>query len=192
MNERRYRFLKYTAITMALAWLGWEIYAHFFVGAEPGDYAYHAGSNYFADGYYEKALMEYEEALKENPDHRAAMRGSAETLIMLKREWEAIGIYDALIAVEPTNAGHYTNRGIAYDRLGEYEQAVVNYEKSLSLDPETGEGPGWLTRLLRKQAEKPPGIADRARYIRQQLALPRAERLLRVPELDAAQRPYKD
>jgi len=54
-----------------------------------------------------------------------------------------------------------------------------------------GAGPDWLTRLLRNQPHQPPGIAERARYLKEQLALPPSERLLRVPELDEAQRPYQ-
>ena len=191
MDERLYPFLKYTAIALTLAWIGWTLYNTFFARTMPGDYAYHAGSNYFADGHYENALKEYEKALAENADHTAALRGKAETLIMLNRESEAVTIYNKLISLEPNKAGHYANLGITFDRLGKHKKALVNYEKALSLDPEVGEGPGWLTRFLRNQPEKPPGIADRARYIKEQLTLAPNERLLRVPDIDAAQRPYK-
>jgi hypothetical protein len=53
------------------------------------------------------------------------------------------------------------------------------------------EGPNWLTRFLRLQPEKPPSVVDRAAYLRQELAKPESERLLRVPEEDAKQRSYK-
>lgn len=191
MDERLYPFLKYTAIVMAMAWIGWTLYESLFAHSEPGDYAYYAASNYFADGRYEQALAEYHKALDENPEHLAAQRGRAETLIMLQREREAIEAYHRLIAIQPHNAGHYANLGIAYDRLGDHDQALASYEKSLSLDPKVGDGPGWLTRFLRNQPEKPPGIADRVGYLRKQLALPPSERLLRIPEADQAQRPYK-
>ncbi|NJN45226.1 MAG: hypothetical protein HC808_00540 [Candidatus Competibacteraceae bacterium] len=55
-----------------------------------------------------------------------------------------------------------------------------------------GEGPGWLTRFLRNQPEKPPSISDRARYLKEQLGLPESQRLLSVPTVDEAQRPYKE
>ncbi len=191
MDERLYRFLKYAAISLTLLWAGWIAYDSFFSASQPGDYAYHAGTNFFTDGYYTKALKEYEAALSEDPEYLPALRGRAEALIMLKREPEAIEIYDELIALQPDNAGNFANRGIAYDRLGKYENALVDYETSLSLDLEVGEGPGWMIRFFRKQAEKPPGIPERAGYIRVQLALPPAERVLQVPEEDEAQRPYK-
>lgn len=191
MGERLYRFLKYAAIFIAMTWVGWSVYHSFYISAKPGDYAYYAGSKYFADGYYEQALVEYDAALSENPTHIAAIRGRAETLIMLQREPEAIKIYTTLIALQPNDPGHYANRGIAYDRLGQHHKALAEYRQALGLDPSIGEGPGWLTRFLRNQPDRPPGIADRAGYLREQLALPPAERLLRVPDQDTAQRPYK-
>ncbi|MDZ7804627.1 hypothetical protein [Thiohalophilus sp.] len=38
--------------------------------------------------------------------------------------------------------------------------------------PELADGPSWITRFLHLQPEKPPTIDDRARYLKEQLALP--------------------
>jgi tetratricopeptide (TPR) repeat protein len=192
MDERLYGFLKYTAILMALGLVAWAVYDKLIRSTEPGEFAYHAGKNYFADEQYTEALGAYEEALQEHPGYRPALRGRAETLIMLGREPDAIAAYDELIALEPDTAGHYANRGIANDRLGRFQDALKDYEMALKLDTEVGEGPGWLTRFLRNQPEKQPGIAARAEYLHGQLALPASERVLYVPEVDAGQRPYKN
>lgn len=186
MTERQYRQLSTIALIMGLAWIGWMVF-DFIQAKAPGDFAYHAASNYFADGDYVRALDEYQNALRENPDHQAAQRGQAETLIMLNREAEAITLLSQL----PDSAGTYANLGIAYDRLGQHEQALMHYQHALKLDPELASGPSWLTRFLRNQYEKPPGIAERAQYLQHQLALPPEQRLLRLPEVDQTQRPYK-
>jgi len=190
MTERRYRVLKITAITLAAAWIIWSIY-DFTRSKAPGDFAYHAASNYFAEGNYPQALKEYQSALSIEPEHQPALRGQAETLIMLDREREAIAIYQTLLEKDAKNAGFHANLGIAYDRLGEHEQALNHYKNALRLDPEVAEGPGWMTRFFRKQYEKPPGIAERAAYLQQQLALPEAQRVLQHAAQDQAQQPYK-
>ena len=190
MDERRYKLLKTTAIAMALAWIAWSVY-DFMRAKAPGDFAYHAASNYFADSDYTRALQEYQTALQENPDHLPSQRGMAETLIMLKREPEAIALYQDLLKIDPNNASAYANIGIAHDRLGQHEQALQSYQTALRLDAGLAEGPSWLTRFFRNQYEKPPGIAERAEYLRQQLALPEEQRVLRLPEQDQAQQPYK-
>lgn len=188
---RGYRALVLAAVAAALAWVAWLAYDALVRGKTPGDYAYHAAGNYFADGDYPRALAAYERALAAAPDHVGATRGRAETLIVLGRERDAVAALRGLLEEYPDSAAYHANLGIAYDRLGEYEAALHHYDTAQRLDDRIGSGPHWLTRLLRNQPEKPPGVAERAAYLRGQLALPPSERLLRVPELDRAQRPYK-
>ena len=192
MDDRLHRFLKYTAVTLTVAFLGYGVYGYFVGSRLPGDYAHAAGSKFFADGQYAEALESYEDALTVAPKHYAARVGRAETLILLGREQDAIDAYDELIDEQPDEARLYANRGIAYDRTARHEAALANYQKALSLGADAVEGPGWLTRFLRNQAERPPGVAERARYLREQLALPENERVLALPEQDDAQRPYKN
>jgi len=85
----------------------------------------------------------------------------------------------------------YANRGILKDRMGDHSGALADYKRAMKLEPEVSEGPGFLTRFLRNQTEKPPTVADRAAYLEQQLARPSGERLLRQIEVDARQRGYK-
>jgi tetratricopeptide (TPR) repeat protein len=189
-NKRLYFFMKYTAIAGVAAWVGWSFYAYL-NSRGPGDFEYHAAVNYFSDGYYQQALQEYEQAIRKNANHLAAKLGKAETLIMLQREREAIKVYEELLKIQPDNAGHYRNLGIAYDRLKEPENALKYYKKALALMPDIADGPSWLTRFLRNQSKKPPDIVERTAYLETQLALPEQQRLLYMPELDKTQKPYK-
>ncbi|MCB1830025.1 MAG: hypothetical protein KDI35_07860, partial [Gammaproteobacteria bacterium] len=84
----------------------------------------------------------------------------------------------------------YANRGILRDRMGDYSGALSDYRESMRLAPEVVEGPGFLVRFMRNQAEKPPTIADRVRYLQAELVKPEAQRLLRMPAIDARQRAY--
>jgi tetratricopeptide (TPR) repeat protein len=114
-------------------------------------------------------------------------RGRARTLLQLSQFAAALREYNELIALEPSFGRTYANLGILYDRMGKYEEAIVDYEQALQLDPELDKGPHCLTRFLRLRPGKPPTIGDRARHLRAQLAKPEANRLLHVPELDATQ-----
>lgn len=191
MDERLYGFLKWTAIVLTALWVGWSAYDTFVLQRNPGDLEYLEGNTLFEDGAYERALAKYEAALAENPRHAHAMRGRARTLMQLGRSSEARAAFDEVIELHPEFGASYANRGILHDRMGRYREAIADYERALELDPELGEGPHWLIRFLRNQPEKPPGIGDRAAYLRAQLAKPPDERLLRVPEIDAQQRAYK-
>ncbi len=191
MDEALYKFLKWTAITLGCAWVGWSIYDSFMREHTPGDFEYKRAEQLFADDEYQRALIKYEDALDENPQHIFAMRGKARALLQMDRFDEAMAQYDKVISAQPDLGVNYANRGILFDRLGRYEQAIADYEKALALDPELDEGPHWLTRFLRNQPEKPPTIGDRAKYLRAELAKPPEQRVLRVPEIDEKQRTYK-
>nr|VFJ86050.1 MAG: Tetratricopeptide repeat-containing protein [Candidatus Kentron sp. LFY] len=192
MNERTYRFLRATAIVLVTAWVGWSFYDSFLRDtADPTRNLFDAAERYFEDQAYEKALEHYDEILKQSPNHLFALRGHARTLLMLERYWQAERAFDEAISREPGFANTWANRGILHDRMGRHDKALSDYERALRLDPSIADGPHWITRFLRLQTTPPPTIADRARYLRAQLALPKTERLLQSPEDDDRQRPYK-
>nr|VFK29593.1 MAG: Tetratricopeptide repeat-containing protein [Candidatus Kentron sp. MB]VFK33712.1 MAG: Tetratricopeptide repeat-containing protein [Candidatus Kentron sp. MB]VFK76314.1 MAG: Tetratricopeptide repeat-containing protein [Candidatus Kentron sp. MB] len=192
MNERTYRLLKTIAITLVTAWIGWSIYDGFLRSPDdPMDNLIKAAERDFEDQAYQKALAHYDRILTQSPHHLFALRGRARTLLMLTRYRQAKQAFDEAIAQEPEFANTWANRGILHDRMGAHEQALSDYEQALRLDPSIADGPHWMTRFLRLQATPPPTIADRARYLRAQLALPETERLLQNPEEDDKQRPYK-
>jgi tetratricopeptide (TPR) repeat protein len=156
-----------------------------------GDFEVRTGNYRLEDGLYEDAIEEFEQALKKNKEHKGALLGLATTLLQMGRLEEAIARLDQLLALDPEMAVAYANRGIAWDRSGEYEKALTDYRAALALDDMVAEGPGWLWRFLRNVEEKPPTIKDRADYLEAQLAKPVEERLLRLPAVDDKQRMYK-
>ncbi len=191
MDEKLYSFLKYTAIVMVVAWIGWSFYDSFIRETSPGQNAYITGEKLFDDGDYERALDEYETALEQDPEAPYLARAKARALMQLGRSEEALQWFDRAVELQPFFGGTFANRGILYDRMGRYELAMQDYEKALELDEEIGEGPHWLTRFLRKQPEKPPTVKERLEYLKFEMAKPVEERLLRLPEIDEEQRTYQ-
>jgi len=191
MDEKLYRTLVRVAIAITLAWVGWSIYDGFLVEGVPGAHSVQAAAKHLEDGRNEDALREYESQLKDNPDNIYALRGKAQALMQMGSNDLALNTYNEAINREQAFGVTYANRGILRDRMGDHEGALTDYETALKLAPKTADGPGLLTRFLRKQSDKPPTIAERANYLREQLAKPESERLLRLPEQDAQQRPYK-
>jgi tetratricopeptide (TPR) repeat protein len=200
-TDRVTRTLKAIAIAMVVGFVGWAVYDNFVGSVAPGDMAYHAGNQAFEDGLYERAADEYRAALQESPDHVYALHGLARSLHLAGQHDEALVLYDEAVARTPEQpedegeraalAATYANRGILLDTIGRHEEALADYTTALEIDREIAKGPHWLTRFLRNQPEAPPTIADRAAYLRAELAKPESERLLRVPEIDAQQRPYE-
>jgi len=190
VDDRLYRLLKYTAIAVFVLVIGVLVYGQM-QETVPGDHSYAAGNRSFEDGNFTKALAEYDAALEQNPRGAHIVRAKARTLMQLGRNDEALEWFERAITMQPYFGGAYANRGILYDRMGKYELAVADYEKALQLDESVAEGPGWLTRFLRNQPDKPPTVRDRLAYLKAELKKPPAERVLRVPEIDGTQRSYQ-
>lgn len=190
MSPRVNTFLKFFAIAGALLWLGYES-SGFFLDRPPGDGAYIAGNNLFKDGSYQRAAESYEVALDEDRDHLPALRGLANALIQLQRYQEAITVIERAIALDPDFGGHFAARGIANDHLGNYREAMADYETALRLDEQIDDGMLWLDRLLYNVQEAPPTVADRLAYLKAEMKKPESERVLSIPDVDTRQRPYE-
>jgi tetratricopeptide (TPR) repeat protein len=183
--------LKALALGLGGLVIGFAIYEKPSSTRNPADQHYHAAETLFEDQDYAKAASTYRLALEKNPDHHHARRGLARTFHQLGQHDEALKLYDQAIGEAPESAGIYANRGILLDTMGQHDEALRDYQTALDLDPDLGNGPGWLTRFLRNQAETPATIAARADYLQAELAKPETEQVLRLKDRDDRERPYQ-
>lgn len=150
-----------------------------------------AGNRYFEDGHYVDASKSFAAIIDQDPYNIEAIRGLARSYMQLEKYYEALHLFNKAIALAPEFAASYANRGILHDRMKKYQLAIKDYRQALNLQPNLAKGPGWLTRFLRNQAERPSSILDRLNYLEKELQKPAQERLLNLPEQDRQQRPYK-
>lgn len=188
---KQYRLLTISAIALGVCVIAWSLYDGALRQSIPGENDYHSANKYFEDGHYQKAKLSYLNCLSINPDFIYARRGLARTLMQLNEYEQSLEVFNEVIKKEPAFAASYANRGILYDRMGRYSEAVEDYKKAIELDEKIVEGPSWITRFLRNQAYKPPSVYDRLIYLQKELRKPTHEQLLKVPELDDLQKPYK-
>jgi len=172
------------------------------VEAPPGDYHVRKGDLRLSEGNYDAALENFNLALEEMPDHRGALMGRALVFVQTERYSEALAELDFLVAylertLEPDDstgfgalAAAHANRGIVYDRIGRYQDALDEYIAALKTDEDTVSGPDVIHKIL-YGSEGVSSVRKRAQYLYEQLQLPEDERLLRVPQIDAEQRMYK-
>ena len=194
MDDQFYKILKYIAVVLVLGFIGFSIYDGLIKGKDAYTLNMGAGHRYFEDGQYSDAITEFKAALELKPGDPPANYGIAISQMQLGSNDLALKFFALAIDAEQdkkNKAFYYANRGILHDRMGQYQNALDDYTMAISLEPETTEGPGIISRLLHNQPEKPPTIVDRARYLQTELAKPEGERLLSVPELDEKQRSEK-
>ena len=76
-----------------------------------------------------------------------------EFLLMKEKYAEALEPIDDVLKRHPGNADAYTYRGLAYEGLGEEEQAEKNFRKALGIDPAHLGANRYLGELLVKSGQ---------------------------------------
>ena len=120
----------------------------------------------------EKALEDFNRAIKIDPQLAGGYLGRANTFNLMGRYEKSIEDYDTVLEIDPTLANAYVNRASAYSHLGEYEKAIADYEKGLELDPKIDNKPGFISRLFNDERVEPntdKGIRKHLEYLKQKV-----------------------
>ncbi len=136
------------------------------LGPSSYDDAIMDGASNLNTGKPEKALEDFNRAIKIKPDVAAGYLGRANTLNVMGRYEEAIEDYNTALEITPDRANAYINRGSAHSHLGEYEKAIADYEKGLELDPEIDDKPGFIDRLFSNEPNTDKGIRRHLEYLK--------------------------
>jgi protein O-mannosyl-transferase len=100
------------------------------------------GEAYLRKGDYERAISNYNQALRMNPDFGRANyfyvnRGTA---YLIKGDYErAITDYHQALRINPNDANAYHHRGTAYLYKGDPEEAIADFNKALEINPRYAE-----------------------------------------------------
>lgn len=93
------------------------------------------GDAYLSDKRIDKAIEEYNEALKINKKSSKIYFHRANAYKMKNNLDQAIGDYDKTIELDPKNGLAYMNRGIVYINNKEIDKAIESYIKAIELIP---------------------------------------------------------
>jgi tetratricopeptide (TPR) repeat protein len=90
-------------------------------------------------GEFKRALIEFDRVIEIYPEFSEAWCIKGTTLKEMKLFSEAENAFRHVIKAQPSDARTWMIRGIAFAGIGNYENALVAYNKSLSLDPYSSE-----------------------------------------------------
>jgi len=117
---------------------------------------------------YQKAADLFTEAVSREPEKAEGYLTRGIAYICLEQYKKAIVNFTKAIQKDKTLAIAYANRGIAYDHLGRHKDALFDYQKALSINPETGKGPGFMERFLYNKP-KTPDLRERVKFLEETL-----------------------
>ena len=147
---------------------------------------------HFEAGDYSEAAKAYEALLQERPDEAALRASYAGALGALGRYEESLAQLERAIALEPTHAEAYHNRGAVYEAQGKAAEAAREYEIALRFRPDYDPARRALMRIHGGASSLPSlsrnevlavALVERARE-----ATLRGDYLGALTELDAAER----
>jgi tetratricopeptide (TPR) repeat protein len=84
---------------------------------------------------YDKAIDDFNEAIKLRPNYPNALNNRAVAYRNKGDLDHALADYDQAIALKPDYLAAYYNRGLALDDKGEYQRAVADFTLVLQADP---------------------------------------------------------
>ena len=97
---------------------------------------YNRGGAYRNLGQSQRAIQDYDEAIRLNPEFIEAYYSRGSIYDNLGQPHRAIQDYDEAIRLDPNLALAYSNRGLAYHNLGQPRRAIQDYDEALRLDPQ--------------------------------------------------------
>jgi len=104
---------------------------------------YISGLNFTSKGEHDKAIADYSNAIKYEPNYPLAFNKRGQEYSANCDFAKAIADFEELLRLDPNHnaakgflSGAYLGRGAAYDKNGYYARAIPDFEKVLELDPD--------------------------------------------------------
>ena len=106
---------------------------------------------YLKNGFYEKAVWEYQKALGMNPELVPAHNGLGIAYTMLGKHAEAVTAQRKALELQPDFAKAHAGLGLAYFSQNEMESALEHYRRAAALAPQLLEAHLKIGTILLKQ-----------------------------------------
>ncbi|GAB6391389.1 MAG: tetratricopeptide repeat protein [Treponematales bacterium] len=94
------------------------------------------GSVYIGLGEYDKAIVDYTEAIRLDPNAADAYNNRGVAYVEKGDNNKAIVDFNQALRLFPNYANAYNNRDAAYDDKGDYDRAIADYTQAIRLDPD--------------------------------------------------------
>jgi lipoprotein NlpI len=95
---------------------------------------YHRGSEWAAKGVYDRAIDDYDAAIRLNPKFNDAHYGRGNAWAGKGESDKAIADYDAAIGLNPREPSAYIGRAMELTVKGDYARAIADYDAAIALD----------------------------------------------------------
>lgn len=107
---------------------------------------YEAGLAHAHRGQYERAIAEFNTAIRLAPDFAAAFQDRGSSYLELQNPIAAMADFNRAIRLTPNHSNAYYNRGNLHLRQEQYFLAIADYDQAIQLNP--SDAAAWQNRAL--------------------------------------------
>ena len=126
------------------------------------------GSAYSYIGEYDKAIVDFNQAIKFKPDYAKAYYSRANAYRDKVDFDKAIADYTKVIELKPNYAEAYYNRGKLYVEDDMYDKAIADFSRAIKFEPKHADAYGYRGALHRDKGEYDRAIEDFSMQIKLQ------------------------
>ncbi|MCL5074461.1 MAG: tetratricopeptide repeat protein [Chloroflexi bacterium] len=105
------------------------------LGPTPAEWHAQLGQLYESKSLWEKALSEYQEAIRGRPQQTVYLRHASRILRRLRRSSEALKMMEEALSLAPTEAANYAELGAIHLQRGDLREAMRCYAQALKIAP---------------------------------------------------------
>lgn len=95
------------------------------------------GLVYYHKQEFDKALADYDQAIMLDPKLEVAWYNKGTLYLFTKENTKAVECFDEAIRIKP-QMGSYSMRGQALTELKKYDEAIIDFNKAIDMDPRNG------------------------------------------------------
>jgi len=106
---------------------------------------YNRGIGYQNKKDYDRALSDYDQALRLRPNYSSAFNNRGNVFQALGKYERAIQDYDQASRIAPNDPLPYNNRGNAWRRLGKSEKAIADLDQAIRLKADYADAASSIT-----------------------------------------------
>ena len=150
----------------AIAACGRAIASRKFKGIDLAQLYYNRGVEYAAKGECDRAIADYNEAIRLDPKYVLAYNKRGDCYMRQGSNFRALEDYAKATELDPTDSRAYKNRGEAYENLGQLDRALEAYNEAVRIDPNYSRAYFNRGDIFRKKGDFDRAISEYTESIR--------------------------